>query len=90
MIAGQTPKNNIRILLDSGVMKSCNPYNILDYGLVGMSNVVTYPYVGHFDDPLLPTFDINFATCAFYYYNPASLTENNLYQQVLEENHGAD
>jgi hypothetical protein len=88
MIAGQTPKNNIRILYDSGVMKSCNAYNIYDYGLVGQSNVITYPYVGHFDDPLLPTFDINFATCSFYYYNPTSLTENNLYNRYWRRTMG--
>jgi hypothetical protein len=35
--------------------------------------------IGHFDDALTPTFDINFATCDYYYYSPSTLTANNLY-----------
>jgi hypothetical protein len=35
--------------------------------------------LGHFDDALTPTFDINFATCDYYYYTPTTLTANNLY-----------
>lgn len=88
MISGAAPKTNLRILYDSGVMKSCNAYNIYDYGVVGQAGILTYPYVGHFDDPLLPTFDINFATCAFYYYNPQSLTENNLYNRYWRRTMG--
>jgi hypothetical protein len=88
MISGAAPKTNLRILYDSGVMKTCNAYNIYDYGVVGQPGLVTYPYVGHFDDPLLPTFDINFATCSFYYYNPTSLTENNLYNRYWRRTMG--
>jgi len=88
MLSGAAPKTNLRILYDSGVMKTCNAYNIYDYGVVGQAGVLTYPYVGHFDDPLLPTFDINFATCAFYYYNPTSLTENNLYNRYWRRTMG--
>jgi hypothetical protein len=69
-------------------MKICNPYNIYDYGVVGMLGLTSYPYVGHFDDPLLPTFDINFATCAFYFYSPTSLTENNLYNRYWRRTMG--
>ena len=88
MINGFAPANNIRILYDSGVMKSVNSYAIYDYWQVGQTNIVTYPYVGHFDDPLLPTFDINFAICAFYYYNVSSLTENNLYNRYWRRTMG--
>ncbi len=88
MITGIAPKTNLRILYDSGVMMSCNNYHIFDYGMTGMAGLNTYPYVGHFDDPLLPTFDINFATCAFYYYNPTSLTENNLYNRYWRRTMG--
>jgi hypothetical protein len=35
--------------------------------------------IGHFDDALTPTFDINFATCDYYYYTPSTLTANTLY-----------
>jgi len=88
MIAGSAPANNIRILLDTGVMTSCSPYNIYDYGVVGQAGLTSYPYVGHFDDPLQPTFDINFATCSFYYYSPTSLTDNNLYNRYWRRTMG--
>jgi hypothetical protein len=53
-----------------------------------MTGVTSYPYVGHFDDPLNPTFDINFSTCAFYYYQPSSLTDNNLYNRYWRRTMG--
>lgn len=78
MLAGAAPKTNIRILYDGG-LGICSPFNIYDYGSTGLIGEVNYPMVGHFDNPLIPTFDINFATCDFYYYSPESLTNNNLY-----------
>jgi hypothetical protein len=35
--------------------------------------------LGHFDNALTPSFDINFGTNDFYFYEPISLTSNNLY-----------
>lgn len=84
-IAGAAPKINIRILLDGGV-GTCFDYNIYDVEFpntpslsVGTTAITTYPVVGHFDNPLFPTFDINFGTCDYYYYEPSTLTNNNLY-----------
>ena len=84
-IAGAAPKINIRILLDGGVL-NCLPYDIFDVEFVnnpvfnvGTTEITTYPAVGHFDNPLLPTFDINFGTCDYYYYATSTLTNNNLY-----------
>jgi hypothetical protein len=84
-IAGAAPKINIRILLDGGV-ETCLPYDIYDIEFpltpslsVGTTGITTYPAVGHFDNPLLPTFDINFGTCDYYYYATSTLTNNNLY-----------
>ncbi len=91
MIAGQAPKTNLRILYDSTAdigLSTCSPFHIYDYGTTGMQGVTTYPYVGHFDNPLTPTFDINFATCAFYYYSPLSLTDNNLYNRYWRRTMG--
>jgi len=91
MIAGQAPKTNIRILYDSTAdigLSTCSPYHIYDYGTTGMSGVTTYPYVGHFDNPLTPTWDLNFATCSFYYYSPLSLTDNNLYNRYWRRTMG--
>lgn len=78
MIDGQAPKTNIRILYDGGV-KSCGFYNLIDGGLNGTYNVQTYPAITHFDDPLTPSFDINFGVNDFYYYDLQSLTNNTLY-----------
>jgi len=92
MIAGAAPETNIRILYDktlTGVpLATCGPYSILDYGSVGQSNLTSYPLVGHFDDPLTPSFDINFAICDFYYYQPLNLTDNNLYNRYWRRTMG--
>ena len=85
-IAGAAPKVNIRILLDGG-LANCLPYDIYDVEFPGIPlvnnlgsfNIGSYPQVGHFDNALLPTFDINFGTCDYYYYTPSTLTNNNLY-----------
>lgn len=78
MIDGQAPKTNIRILYDGGV-KSCGVYNLIDGGQTGTYNVQTYPAITHFDNPLTPSFDINFGTNDFYYYDLQNLTNNTLY-----------
>jgi hypothetical protein len=91
MIAGQAPKTNIRILYDSTAdigLSTCSPFHIYDYGTTGMTGVTSYPYVGHFDNPLIPTWDLNFATCAFYYYQPLTLTDNNLYNRYWRRTMG--
>jgi hypothetical protein len=92
MIAGAAPETNIRILYDKTTtttpLATCGPYSILDYGSVGQSNLTSYPLVGHFDDPLTPTFDINYAICDFYYYQPSNLTDNNLYNRYWRRTMG--
>lgn len=91
MLAGAQPDTNIRILYDSTAevgLTSCQAFNIFDYGTTGMTNITSYPYVGHFDDPLNPTWDLNFATCAYYYYMPSSLTQNNLYNRYWRRTMG--
>lgn len=74
------PKVNLRILYDGG-LKSCNSFNLYDYGTTGQSGLTSYPYAGHWDDPLKPSFDINFGLCDFYYYSGFQTTNNNLYNQ---------
>jgi hypothetical protein len=92
MIAGAAPETNIRILYDKTTtttpLATCGSFSILDYGSVGQNNLTSYPLVGHFDDPLTPSFDINFAICDFYYYNPTSLTTNNLYNRYWRRTMG--
>jgi hypothetical protein len=91
MLSGQAPKTNIRILYDSTAdvgLTSCSPFHVYDYGTVGMQSVTSYPYVGHFDNPLNPTWDLNFSVCSFYYYQPSSLTDNNLYNRYWRRTMG--
>jgi hypothetical protein len=82
MFVGSSPKTNIRILYDGG-LEDCSNYNIYDdYNLAsGQTDLVQYPLITHFDDPLTPDFDINFATCDYYFYQPQVLTANNLYNK---------
>jgi len=92
MIAGSAPETNIRILYDKTTagqpLATCGQFYIYDYLSVGQINLTSYPLVGHFDDPLTPTFDINFAICDFYYYQPLNLTENNLYNRYWRRTMG--
>jgi len=75
---GEAPKTNIRILYDGG-QQSCGSWDLIEYGITGQLGVTVYPMIGHFDNALTPTFDINFATCDYYYYTPTTLTANTLY-----------
>jgi hypothetical protein len=92
MIAGAAPETNIRILYDKTTagqpLATCGQFYIYDYGSLGQINLTNYPLVGHFDDPLTPTFDINFAICDYYYYQPTSLTDNNLYNRYWRRTMG--
>jgi hypothetical protein len=84
LINGQAPKTNLRILLDNGV-RSCGLYSILQSSIFEEDTInqnVTlnyYPLISHFNDDFNPTFDINYGTCRFYFYELNRLTQNNLY-----------
>ena len=78
MIDGQAPKTNLRILFDGGE-QTCGSYDLIDGGITGTYGVTTYPAITHFDNANTPSFDLNFGTCDFYYYQPQTLTNNNLY-----------
>lgn len=78
ILDGEAPQTNIRILYDGGV-QTCGSWGLVEYGPTGVFNNTTYPMLGHFNDALTPTFDINFGMCDYYYYSPQSLTANNLY-----------
>lgn len=78
IVAGSSPKTNLRILYDGG-MKSCSQYTIIDSGSAGLYGILEYPLLHHYDDALNPTLDINFALCDFMYYDNYTPTDNNLY-----------
>lgn len=77
-ISGSAPNINIRILYDGGV-GTCQPFDIIDFNTTGQIGLTSYPMIGHFNNPLYPTFDINFGTNDYYFYEVGSLTANNLY-----------
>jgi hypothetical protein len=77
-INGAAPNTNIRILYDGGE-QPCQPFDIVDFGTTGQYGLTDYPMIGHFNNALTPTFDINFGTNDFYFYETISLTANNLY-----------
>jgi len=77
-INGAAPNTNIRILYDGGE-QICQPFDIVDFGTTGQYGLTGYPMIGHFNNALTPTFDINFGTNDFYFYETTSLTANNLY-----------
>jgi hypothetical protein len=77
-LTGSAPNTKIRILYDGGI-HTCQPFDIIDFGTTGEFGLTDYPMIGHFDNALTPSFDINFGTNDYYFYEPVSLTANNLY-----------
>lgn len=71
--------HNIRILYYGGLKNSGNSWTYTS--LSGSSTETQYPYMGHVDDPLAPTLDINFdyPREVYYTYSLAYFTTNNLY-----------
>lgn len=76
-INGAEPNTNPRIVIDGGKLP-CGFYEIIDYGTTGVS-LNEYPYAGHWDKPVNPSFDLNFGKCAYYFDNNyGAVTDNNL------------
>lgn len=76
-----TPENNIRILIDGGT-QTTDSYTIIDHYTNGAqgTTTTTAPVLTHFDDPINPSFDINFGVCDYYFYSELdNKTNNNLY-----------
>ena len=78
---GEHTELNIRLLIDGG--RRTGFYTIQnDNGSYGNPGSKLYPYFGHFDDPINPSYDINFGKCDYYFYNQwSSITNNNLVNQ---------
>ena len=73
------PETNVRILIDGGT-QTCDQYSIIDVNGSIQTDTTTAPLITHFDDPLTPSFDLNFAVCDYYFYsNLSTKTNNNLY-----------
>jgi len=77
-LSGASPNTNIRILYDGELTTSTANYTIENYvGNTETSNV--YAYATHFDNPITPSFDINYGVCDYYFYSLSNVTANNLY-----------
>jgi hypothetical protein len=63
---------NMRLLYYVGV-QNCNEYTI------GGDTFTTYPCASHLNDPINPSFDLNFGVARFYFYAGIRLTLNNLF-----------
>jgi hypothetical protein len=63
---------NMRLLYYVGV-QDCNEYTI------GGDAFTTYPCASHLNNPINPSFDLNFGVARFYFYAGIRLTLNNLF-----------
>jgi hypothetical protein len=85
----KSPKNNIRILYNGGWIDG----NWILAGSGGtftnisgfFTNFTKYPYAGHFDNPYIPSIDIDFGTNDYEMYNDWNyITNNNLYNKYYK------
>ena len=78
---------NMRILYYGGMLTSSPNWKLTGDGELSQS---TYPYAGHWDNPITPTLDINFGICFEYYYiengstGTLQVTNNNLFKKYHE------
>lgn len=78
MMSGSTPKNNIRILIDNGSQNLSQSITVVNYTGNSVTSS-TYGQASHFENPLNPSYDINFGICDYYLYPIELPTANNLY-----------
>lgn len=89
-IISVSPKNNIRVLYDGGwIDTEANGYwKFIDYSTNNAGDPVSiykYPYMGHLDNPITPTIDINFGLWDAYFYDDfQNVTDNNLYNRYYK------
>lgn len=76
---------NIRILYYGGVKTTANPYTITDIANPLGVSYTTYPYVGHLDDPLNPTLDLNFGSPIEVFYTTNAYSNNNLFNKYWKK-----
>ena len=80
-----TPKTgNIRILYYGGVKTTQFPYNIQTSSgtIYSQSN---YPYAGHLDNVIYPTFDLSFGMPIEVYYTATAYTDGNLFNRYWKK-----
>ena len=72
------PSTELRCVLDNGVLPVQGTFNVNNSAAGSFATATHYPYLAHINDPLSPTFDINFGRCD-YYLTQITPTDNNLY-----------
>ena len=86
-INSSIPKNNIRILYDGDWIDNNQlTGNTWTYrsttAITTTSAFTSYPYAGHFDNPITPSCDFNYGLTDYLYYDTwDNVTENNLYNR---------
>jgi hypothetical protein len=78
-LAFETFEGNTRISVYGGIKSSDTPWKFKHIGNTGGVIFNNYPYAGHFDDPLKPSYDINYGKCSNYYYDWLETPSSNLY-----------
>lgn len=77
---------NIRILYYGGIKTTNQPYIYVgSSGVTTQTTETTYPYVGHLDDPLNPTLDLNFGAPIEVFYTTQNYTNNNLFNKYWKK-----
>jgi hypothetical protein len=78
--------HNIRLLYYGGLKNSGNPWTYTGL-LSGTTSETQYPYIGHIDDPNVPTIDLNFDYPKEVYYTflMAYFTNNNMYNKYYSQ-----
>jgi hypothetical protein len=74
---------NLRILYFT--LKNTNNSWTFNSTISGASTETQYPYAGHVDVPLTPTFDLCFGVPQQIYYNTTYYTNNNLYNKYYKK-----
>ena len=85
-IMSVAPKNNIRILYDGGWIdtEADGTWKFID-SLGDVFAYTKYPYMGHLNNPITPSIDINFGLWDAYSYSDfQNLTDNNLYNRYYK------
>jgi len=75
----ETYDGNIRISQYGGVKSTSQPWLFKHKGNSDGAQYSKYPYSGHYDDPMVPTKDINYGQAKHYLYSWKNTTTSNLY-----------
>lgn len=81
---------NVRILYYAGLIPSIPNWSLRDPITNADTLYSTYPYAGHWDNPITPTLDLNWGVAQEYYYQPngatgqIQITNNNLFKAYHE------